>query len=408
MVRAMMSIGLLATLALAEPALAQERKNCEELEREFAAAPAADLLFRLADCKRRLHDFAAASAAYTRFVTLYKDDLRVTEARKHLAKIEAQERRQRRAHPAPKPGEEKWIPPTRAAVLAVLEFRNHIESSAREVDAGYIRQAAQSEALRVASGLQLLTSDAIPELGGRDCARDCQVEAVRKLGADLVLTGDLNKIGSKFKLNLILHDARTGEMLAAAEAHGKTAEELAENTPGAVGTLLAPIQHRLPSPPRPAERLIVESRPPAPAEKATPLPEAPAPPPVTAAPIPREKPVAPAEKPAPAPAPVLEKPVPPPAHPVAGLQHESAPPPSGSRTWTWIAGGAAAVAFGFGGALGLQSRSTASSITAGGHARADLDSLRSRYTTQAHAANVLFAVGGGLAAVSAACFVFRF
>ncbi len=98
-----------------------------------------------------------------------------------------------------------------------------------------------------------------------------------------------------------------------------------------------------------------------------------------------------------------------PAMPASDPAHE--PPKaaaSGSHLPVWIAGGAAVVALGAGGAFGVLSKSTANDISSTQHSRADVDALQSKLNSQAATANVLFAVGAGLALVTGALFLLKF
>jgi hypothetical protein len=56
----------------------------------------------------------------------------------------------------------------------------------------------------------------------------------------------------------------------------------------------------------------------------------------------------------------------------------------------------------------MQSRSTSTQITTQEHSRAELDSLRATYTSQAHNANLVLAAGAGLGVLSAVFFVLHF
>ena len=90
------------------------------------------------------------------------------------------------------------------------------------------------------------------------------------------------------------------------------------------------------------------------------------------------------------------------------LEQHAVPVELRPRRATWVAAGATVVAFGAAGAFGLQAHSTNSSITGTQHPRAELDQLNSNLKSQASRANLLLGVGLGLAAVTAALFIFRF
>jgi hypothetical protein len=72
-----------------------------------------------------------------------------------------------------------------------------------------------------------------------ECEGECEVDTGRRLGADLVITGEVLRFGSNYKLNLRLHETRDGQLLAGAQASGATTDELDRNTKQAVVELLA-------------------------------------------------------------------------------------------------------------------------------------------------------------------------
>jgi hypothetical protein len=75
-----------------------------------------------------------------------------------------------------------------------------------------------------------------------ECEGECEVDTGRRLGADLVITGEVLRFGSNYKLNLRLHETRDGQLLAGAQASGATTDELDRNTKQAVVELLAPLR----------------------------------------------------------------------------------------------------------------------------------------------------------------------
>ena len=247
-----------------------------------------------------------------------------------------------------------------ARLVAVIELRVQIAAGEHEPEPiedlarlGYFTDEVRSAAAKV-PGIGVVTRALTEAQSGATA-----VEVARKLGADLVLSGELRKRAGTYALDLQLYEVRSGELQAEVKGQGATQEELESAIAKAVDALLAP-----------APAKIAEQAPP------------PAAPPPTAAPPP-----------------VAFQELPP---------AQSAPAPARRRTWTWVAAGAAVATAGAGGFFGVKSRSTGSTISDGAHSRAELDSLRSSYTSQAQTANALFAVGAGLLAVSAALFVLEF
>ena len=296
------------------------------------------------------------------------------------------------------------VPPVSNALLAVLEIRNH---QADKELAGYFSDRVRTRSLDAVPGLRVMTREnAQVLLEGKkleDCEGECDVETGRHIGADLVVSGDLRMIGSNYKLDLRLHDVRSGLLLSGAQAQGKTIDDLDASVAQAVTTLLEPTRHLPPTsgavrgePEKPVEAKPRPAPPPEAWLAPAPLPD-----------LPKEAPLL-AERPA-----VKLAPAPPPTAPAAATEPagQTAPAPAAerSRTWTWVAGGAAMAALGAGGAFGLKSRSTSAAITGTtDHTGRDVDSLRDQYQSQAHAANVLFAVGAGFAALSAGFFILSF
>jgi hypothetical protein len=135
-----------------------------------------------------------------------------------------------------------------AGKLAVLEFRNKlVDRDRQEVDATYFADVVRSAALRTLPSLSVITRENLVVLlaaTGRkleECEGECEVDTGRRIGADLVVSGDLLKIGTSYKLNLRLHETRGGQLLSGAVASGKSVDELDERTQAAVGELFAPL-----------------------------------------------------------------------------------------------------------------------------------------------------------------------
>jgi len=179
-------------------------------------------------------------------------------------------------------------------LLAVLEFKSKLDGAeSKTVDVGYLADVVRSAALEDQPGLRVMTREnmlVLVQASGKalaDCEGECEVDTGRKLGADLVVSGELLKFGTKYKLDLRLHDTKEGRLLSGAQASGKSVDELDDATGAAVKKLLAVL--------RPAAPVAT----PAPALAA---PSVPAPAPAPAPANPRDG-VAAASAPAPAAAP---------------------------------------------------------------------------------------------------------
>src|SRR5260221_12134899 len=140
-------------------------------------------------------------------------------------------------------------PPPHAPIMAVLEFRSKLKGAEKELaDAAYLTDVVRSTALKQISGLRVMTRENMMVLlqgaGKRPeaCEGGCEVEPGRLLGADLVITGDVLRFGSAYKLNLRLHETRDGRLLSGSQASGRTVDELDQSLQAAVADLLAPIR----------------------------------------------------------------------------------------------------------------------------------------------------------------------
>ena len=146
--------------------------------------------------------------------------------------------------------------------LAVLEFNNKLVGE--KIDTAYLTDQVRGAALDADSALRVMTRENLLTLlkaSGKelaDCEGECEVETGRRIGADLVISGELLKFGSSYKLDMRLHDTHEGSLLAAATASGTTVDELDRNLGAAVQKLLAPISGA----PRPKAQVLESPTPP--------------------------------------------------------------------------------------------------------------------------------------------------
>jgi TolB-like protein len=159
--------------------------------------------------------------------------------------------------------------------LAVLEFRSKLAKDA--VDVGYLSDVVRTAAKDAVPELKVMTREnmfVLLQASGKkmeDCEGECEVDTGRRVGADLVISGDVLRFGTQFKVNMKMHDTHTGELLQGAQASGGTLDELDRNLNESVVKLLAPLGAR-PS----AARGTATASSPAPAplvRPAQPLPE---------------------------------------------------------------------------------------------------------------------------------------
>ena len=140
-------------------------------------------------------------------------------------------------------------PPVSPGLVAVLELKNQLPVAEKEsLSASYVTDLVRSEVLARGGGsLTMITRENILVLlqaAGRsleDCEGECEVDTGRRLGADFVITGELLKFGSSLKLNLKMHQTRTGQLLGGAQASGINLDELEKSVGPAVARLIAPL-----------------------------------------------------------------------------------------------------------------------------------------------------------------------
>ena len=136
-------------------------------------------------------------------------------------------------------------PATSAKTLAVLELESKLPKD--EIDVGYLADVVRTAAREAVPGLKVLAREEMLMLlnaGGKkleECEGECEIEIGRRLGADLVISGEALQSGSTYKVDMKLHDTQTGELLSVALATGKDLYELEGSLNEAVTKLLAPI-----------------------------------------------------------------------------------------------------------------------------------------------------------------------
>lgn len=132
--------------------------------------------------------------------------------------------------------------------LAVLEFRSKLAKDA--VDVGYLTDVVRTAAKDAVPDLKVMTREnmfVLLQASGKkmeDCEGECEVDTGRRVGADLVISGDVLRFGTQFKVNMKLHDTHSGELLQGAQASGGTLDELDKNLNLSVSKLLTPLGAR--------------------------------------------------------------------------------------------------------------------------------------------------------------------
>jgi TolB-like protein len=133
-------------------------------------------------------------------------------------------------------------------VAAVLELRNKLEGADRNmVDAAFLTDLVRQQVLEDAPSLKLMTREnvlTLLEASGKkleECEGECEVDTGRRLGADVVVTGEILRFGRGLRANLRLHDTHSAQLLSAAVASGESPEALEKDLSRAVSKLVIPV-----------------------------------------------------------------------------------------------------------------------------------------------------------------------
>ena len=138
--------------------------------------------------------------------------------------------------------------PAQPPVMAVLELRNELEGPDRNLlDAAFLTDIVRQQALEAVPSLKLITREnvlTLLEASGKrleECEGECEVDTGRRLGADVIATGELLRFGNGFRANLRLHDTHSAQLLSAAVASGDSPEALEKDLTRAVAKLMLPL-----------------------------------------------------------------------------------------------------------------------------------------------------------------------
>src|SRR5438270_4848011 len=126
-----------------------------------------------------------------------------------------------------------------AQTVAVLEFRDKVPAEQR-IDAAYLSDQVRSQVKKTLPDVKVITREnllVLLQASGKDlanCEGECEVDTGRRIGADAIVSGEVLKVGTRFKLTLRLHETHAGKLLGAAVASGRNIEELDDSVSRAV------------------------------------------------------------------------------------------------------------------------------------------------------------------------------
>src|SRR5438094_4330105 len=134
-------------------------------------------------------------------------------------------------------------------LLSVLELHNKLEGGDKKaVDASYLSDRIRAEVLDAKLGVQVMTREnmlVLLQSQGKsleNCEGECEVDTGRRLGADYVISGEVLKVGSHFKVDLRMHDTRDGQLISGATDSGATPDELDARIGEVIEELIKPLR----------------------------------------------------------------------------------------------------------------------------------------------------------------------
>ncbi len=129
--------------------------------------------------------------------------------------------------------------------LAVLDFKSYAKDFKPE-DVRYFSDLVRGATLRASPNLEVMTREnllVLLQASGKDlggCEGECEVDTGRRIGADAVVSGEVLKVGSRYKMSLKLHETKSGRLLSTSIASGKTIDDLDEGVQRAAEELFRP------------------------------------------------------------------------------------------------------------------------------------------------------------------------
>jgi hypothetical protein len=142
--------------------------------------------------------------------------------------------------------------------LAVLDFRN-FAADLKPENVRYFADRVREATLQAAPQMEVMTREnllVLLQASGKDlaqCEGECEVDTGRRIGADAIISGEIQKLGSSYKITMRLHETHAGRLLGASVASGTTLDELDASAAQATARLLEPLSRPASPPAEPVQ-----------------------------------------------------------------------------------------------------------------------------------------------------------
>src|SRR5205814_2199450 len=115
------------------------------------------------------------------------------------------------------------VAPISAGKVAVLDFKNYAKDLEKE-NVQYFTDLVRGVVLKGAPRFNVMTREnllVLLQASGKDlaaCEGECEVDTGRRIGADVIVSGDIQKVGTRYKISLRMHETRDGRLISTAIA----------------------------------------------------------------------------------------------------------------------------------------------------------------------------------------------
>jgi hypothetical protein len=130
----------------------------------------------------------------------------------------------------------------KGAKVAVLNFTLRA-SGVEQSDALFLSDVVRGSLLSAMPGVDVIDRDnllVLMQASGKslaECEGECEVETGRRIGAELVISGELLRFAGQLKLSLRLHETGSGKLLASVVVTGDALSQLEQRARGAAASL---------------------------------------------------------------------------------------------------------------------------------------------------------------------------